>query len=245
MAHDSRQILAVLDACCETFTFPMLDNGYVYLAATRLSIHWSRADWGVVIEVFGYSPRSGSPDVHVHSFASRLHGRKTKEQFITEEAHTRYVSLNRNNESQFFFPCDGSFQDPDDDELLDALATDVVLRGQPLRLPPITSYADLGISLVDPPRVHVFELCRYLAATHRDLVLATPAERTIHIRPDMRQLLVLDEWNHPDLLSGERPSTSSTFQQLAHALSVGDASAYHPAAPPNTHWRFWPDGGSL
>jgi len=245
MSHDPRSILAVLDACCETFTFPMLDNGYVYLAATRLSIHWSPADWGVVIEVFGYSPRSGSPDVHVYTFASRLHGRKTKQEFVTEEAHSRYIALNPHNESQFFFPCDGSFQDPDDDETLDALATDVVLRVQPAPLPPVARYADFGISLVDPPRVQVFELCRYLAASHRDLVLATYAERTVNIRPEMQQLLVLDEWNHPDLLGGERPSTSSTFQQLAHALSVGDASAYHAVAPPNTHWRFWPDGGSL
>jgi len=245
MSHDPRRILAVLDACCETFTFPMLDNGYVYLAATRLSLHCSPADWALAIEVFGYSPRSGSPDVHVYTFASRLHGRKAKEQFITEEAHSRYISLNPHNESQFYFPCDGSFQDPDDDELLDALATHVVVRGTSIPLPAAFSYAAAGIPLEDPPRVRVFELCRYLAATHRDLVLATPSERTVNIWPGMQQLLVLDEWHHPNLLAGERPSTSATFQHLAAALSVGDAAAYQPGEPPNTHWRFWPDGGSL
>ena len=31
-------MLEVLDACARVFTFPMLDNGYVYLAATRLSV---------------------------------------------------------------------------------------------------------------------------------------------------------------------------------------------------------------
>lgn len=245
MRHDPDHILAVLDSCCETFTFPMLDNGYVYLAATRLSLHHSAMDWALVIEVFGYSPRSGSPDVSVHTFASRLHGRQSQQQFISEDAYSRYLALNPHNESQFFFPCDGSFQEPDDNEMVHEQATHVILRGQYIPLPPPSTYAALGIGLRDAPRVRVFELCRFLAASHRDLVLATPAERTINILPSMRQFLCLDEWHHPDLLAGERPSTSSTFRQLAEALSLGDASVYQAGAPPNTHWRFWPDGGSL
>lgn len=49
------EILEPLDA----YAFPMLDNGYVYLAATRLSLFRSSTDWAVAVEVFGYSPRAG------------------------------------------------------------------------------------------------------------------------------------------------------------------------------------------
>ena len=38
------KILGVLDACSDAATFPMLDNGYVYLAATRLSAYRSSGD---------------------------------------------------------------------------------------------------------------------------------------------------------------------------------------------------------
>ncbi len=38
MEWRSDQILDILDAGCEAFTFPVLDNGYVYLAATRMSL---------------------------------------------------------------------------------------------------------------------------------------------------------------------------------------------------------------
>lgn len=245
MSQDPDHILAVLDACCETFAFPMLDNGYVYLAATRLSLYRSATDWALVIEVFGYSPRSGSPDIHVHTFASRIHRRKTQQQFISEEAHSRYLTLNPHNESQFFYPCDGSFQNPDDDELVNAQATHVTVRGRSIPLPALATYSHIGITLEDAPQVRVFELCRYLASSHRELVLATPSEQTVNVWPNMRQLLCLDEWHHPDLLADERPSTSSTFQQFAAALSTGDVSVYQPDVPPNTHWRFWPDGGSL
>ena len=55
----------------------MLDNGYVYLAATRLSLHRSAADWALVFEIFGHSPRGLTPDLSIWSFGSRLVGRKT------------------------------------------------------------------------------------------------------------------------------------------------------------------------
>jgi hypothetical protein len=48
MRWKSEDILSILDQCSADFTFPMLDNGYVYLAATRLSLHRSDADWGLV-----------------------------------------------------------------------------------------------------------------------------------------------------------------------------------------------------
>jgi len=53
MFHSPQLILAILDRCCDRNTFPMLDNGYVYLAATRLSLFRSPDDWAIAIEVFG------------------------------------------------------------------------------------------------------------------------------------------------------------------------------------------------
>lgn len=72
MTAKASDILQMLDICCDAFSFPMLDNGYVYLAATRLSLHRSDEDWAMVIEVFGFSPRAGLPDTFIHTFASRL-----------------------------------------------------------------------------------------------------------------------------------------------------------------------------
>src|SRR5690349_24690426 len=65
MPIEPDRILSILDRCCDAFTFPMLDNGYVYLAATRLSLFRAAPDWAMVIEVFGFSPRSGLPDTHI------------------------------------------------------------------------------------------------------------------------------------------------------------------------------------
>ncbi len=240
------RILRILDDAAAEFTFPMLDNGYVYLGATRLSLHRSESDWAVVIEVFGFSPRTGLPDVGVSTFASRIHGRKTASDFVNERAFQNYLKQHAHDEATFFFPVDeGDWQRLDDVEAVDTAATNVVVRGTAMRLPDRNEFALHGIELTDPPGVQVFELCRYLAAVARDEVLATASERRANVLPEMTEILVLDEWNHPDLVNEERPSGSETFRQLATVLATGDVSAYRPTLAPNTHWVNWPDGGTL
>jgi hypothetical protein len=113
-------------------------------------------------------------------------------------------------------------------------------------IPSIEEYAKRAIALENPPRVWVFELCRYVAEVERDSVLATPQERRISVRPEMAQILQLEEWCHPDVVEDEnRPSGSETFQQLAEGLVTGNVALYKPSQSPDTHWRNWPDGGTL
>jgi hypothetical protein len=104
MHWKSEDILSILEQCSADFTFPMLDNGYVYLAATRLSLHRSDADWGVVIEVFGYSPRAGLPDTHIYTFASTLFRRDSPEKYRSRQAYDNYLANNPHNESRFIYP---------------------------------------------------------------------------------------------------------------------------------------------
>jgi hypothetical protein len=240
---DSDEILSVLD---DSFNFPMLDNGYVYLAATRLELYRSVTNWAMVVEVFGFSPRTELPDTCIHTFARRLHDRNPPENYVSREAYEYYLSNNSHNESRFFFPIDaGSWQDSENGEFVDEDATEIVLRGQALTLPNRDEYDRHVVALEQPSRIQVFELCRFLADIAREQVLATRQERRVSVMPDMSQVLQLEEWHHPDLGNGERPSRSETFQQLAQVLATGDAKLYHPSRPPNTHWSNWPEGGRL
>jgi hypothetical protein len=238
------EILATLDAGCDAFVFPMLDNGYVYLAATRLSLFRSSTDWAMVIEVFGFSPRAGLPDLAVVTFASKLHDRDPASNYVNEDAYRNYLHHHPHDDSRFFQPVeDGPWIDGE--EVADDPGLDMVLRGSRFVVPSRRDYARLEIELQDNERVHVFELCRYLAATQRGQVLATPTEQRVSVMPDMQHLLQLDQWHHPDLIDDDRPSNHESFRQLAAVLSTGDASIYRPTQPPNTHWRNWPHGGTL
>jgi hypothetical protein len=48
-----------------------------------------------------------------------------------------------------------------------------------------------------------------------------------------------DQWQD------NRPSGYETWQLIAKVISTGDPAAYRPTLIPNTHWKFWPDSGSL
>ena len=246
MTWNACDILAILDRCSDACTFPMLDNGYIYLAATRLALFRSTLDWAFVIEVFGFSPRDGLPDTCIQTFASRLHDRDRPGNYITQHAYETYLSNNPHNESRSVFPiAPGGWQDSESGELVSPSAVSVTVREERIPLPSAAEFDKCGIALEEPPRIQVFELCRLLADRARDEVLATPNERRVSILPEMEEILLLDCWHHPNLVEDERPSQSETFLQLADVLVTGDVSQYRPTMEPNTHWRNWPEGGRL
>ncbi|MBL8798692.1 MAG: hypothetical protein JNM56_32660, partial [Planctomycetia bacterium] len=47
------------------------------------------------------------------------------------------------------------------------------------------------------------------------------------------------------LAKGVLPSASNTFRMLSRMLVGGDPAFYKPTEAPNTHWKFWPNGGTL
>ncbi|MEM7164677.1 MAG: hypothetical protein AAF581_04395 [Planctomycetota bacterium] len=227
MKWSEDEILALLDACCDEYTFPMLDNGYLYLAATRLAAYRSVDDWALTIEVFGFSPRAGTPDTFVHTFGSRL----------VESSNSRRHAV---------FPLDGDWQDPEDSEIVRADAKHILLRDSEVPVPTRAEYAEYGIDCESSDEIRVFECCRALAAMHREQVLATPGERRRMVPAGLQQILQLEEWHHPDVVDDEqRPSGNEAFQQLARLLVSGESSCYQPTKTPNTHWMHWPEGGTL
>lgn len=240
-------ILQILDKCCDVFTFPMLDNGYVYLAATRLSLYRSATDWALVIEVFGFSPRAGLPDTSIQTYSSRLHNRDSVGKYVNKQAYENYLAHNPHNEYRSVYPIEeGDWQDSEYGEIVSKTGTEIVVRGRRIKLPSLSDFELQGVSIKKPHEIHVFELCRYLAGVARNEVLATPTEQRVSVRPEMEKFLQLEEWHHPNVVdNSERPSGSQTFQQLAKVLETGDLRHYAPRIAPNTHWRYWPEGGSL
>lgn len=235
MSWTADSILGVWDGCCRKFSFPSLGNGQIQQAASRLFLFRSENDWAMTIEVFGFSPRSGEPEIQVFSSGSRLINRPGQEDFFNDHAWEQHRASHPHDESRFVFPIEsGSWQDG---EQVAAGAGEVVVRGNYTNLPSRNDYEEAGIPLADPDRIQVYELCRYLAATQRERVLCTPEELVVNLPSELKLVLKLDEWHHPVLSNGETAGSTETFRQLAAVLATGDLSVYHPQEPPNTHWK--------
>ncbi len=241
-SRGGERVLTVLDACAGDFTFPMLDNGYVYPAAARLSVHSNGADWAIVVETFGFSPRAGQPDLAVATFTSKVPHPKTRADYVDESAYLNYLKQHEHDAVEYFWPLDVG--DSFDDENATPGAT-VRLRDQVVAVPNVEDCLAMGITTERADRLAVFELSRYFAETRRDDVLAVGAERTTQVLPGLAQILLLDDWHHPDLVLGELPSATQTFRQIAQAAASGDPTCYDAREVPNTHWSNWPEGGSL
>ena len=214
-AFTRRDILAQLDAHCGTFTFPMLDNGYVYLVDTRLTAFRDDRRWALVIETLGYSPRAGQLDNTVHRYGNCIDGKTGT------------------HNSDFLCAIAGDIEDPDNGEHLLPGLDAISIRGVTIAVP----RRDEPWPLAD--------FFRTLVPAHRDLLLADRGELMMRLPPDLPQILRLEEWHHPNVVAEELPSASPTFQMIAEVMVSGDPRKYAPKMAANTHWSHWPDGGSL
>jgi hypothetical protein len=228
------EILGQLDDCALKFDFPMLDNGYIYPADVRLHAYADQTRWAIIIEALGYSWRGGDHG-GIHnclSYYGNCLGRNpgsANEDFLT-------VTADGPGEGTFEHEVNWYLREPKGqiyirDQLVDFDCTREVLE-------------ERGLALMDT-QASGTELLRSLLPKYRDLFLANENELRRQIPADLPCILILNEWNHPDLASDELPSANETFQLIASVLCRGDASVYEPTFPTNTHWSNWPEGGTM
>ncbi len=231
----SQEILKQLDKCTKDFEFPMLDNGYVYLADTRMSVYVSQRNWAIIIEVLGYNPRAWKTDGFdncLYCFGNFL------------------ACKNGIENSNFLFPISDGVSAPlfaeNEPAIISPLARDVKIRENffPIKND-LNAYAKNGIILESHQSIRAFEFLRLLAVTHRDLLLATEVELRARLTGDIPLMLQVNEWCHPDIVHNEKPSENETFILIAEMIDKLDTSIYYPSKLANTHWSNWKDGGTL
>lgn len=226
-----------LDECARQYMFPMLDNGYVYLADVRLHAYRDDKRWAIIIEQLGFHPRPGG------------HGGMVNCLYRYGNCLNRSPGLA--DEDLIVVTSDGkdgpTFADEAGQLVRPGLHT-IRIRNTDftVNLSP-TMLQTAGVVPQDPDQLQAFELLRVLIPKYRDFLLATEDELRSRVPPDLDEILVLDEWNHPDLAKGELPSSSPTFRMITKVLVAGDPAYYQPGpqCPPNTHWKNWPGGGKL
>jgi hypothetical protein len=231
--YTSSDILNQLDQCAEDFTFPMLDNGYVYPAGTQLSAYRDTEHWVLIIEIIGFNPRAGGHNGisnAVHIFGNSLN-----------------FPVGLQNENFIYFSEDDTIPtfDDEDDSLINHNCKSFLLRNEVTEvIHNETSYKTAGIDL-NAEGIQVYEFLRLLDVLYHKKLVATDEEISTKIPYNLPKILTLQDWNHPDLVNGEMPSNCETFIQIAKLLETGEAKSYSPTKAPNTHWGNWPEGGTL
>jgi hypothetical protein len=224
-------ILRELDACAQVLSFPMLDNGYIYLGDTRFSAYANEFRWAILFEVLGFHYKEGIPTgISTNLF---LCGNGIpREAYAVGTVGGLTIDLTPEQHEEYWYAIP-STQDA------------VTIRGQSVLVPRDPAiYAAKGIVLDDSLVLHGQDLMRVLLPEHREAMLATEEERRRVIPPKLPLFAQLNEWHHPRVIR-ELPSECSTFQNLAAAMVAMEPNMFRLTEEPNTHWRNWPEGGTL
>jgi len=232
--YTQSQILSQLDACATDYTFPMLDNGYVYLADVRLGAYRTERYWALIIEVLGSNFRASGVFDYIDRFGNCFLQRP-----IPPDEDMLPVINDASNYT--IFPDEDHWDIHQEKGLLRVRSESVPYDVTPAKL----LEQGIGEQTWDSGVVTVTELVRSLVPEHHALLLATEEELNRLLPPDLTLILRLDEWHHPDLVEGELPSENEAFQMIADVLVSGDPACYKPTLPPNTHWSNWLESGTL
>jgi len=203
-------ILEALDALAKSFEFPGFNNMNYDTADARLHCYRDGDRWALVVEELVDWPAADGLMTLAFAMGD-----------IADEAlHTR-SSIETVLED---------LEDPD------SVPETIVLRGASVAVDRDALAAACEEHEIEP----TLALLLQLMASHRDALFYTEAELDERVAKGLKKVMKLDEWAHPDVYGGPKPSASEAFQQLAEVLASGDVGKYAPTeAPNNRDWKTW------
>lgn len=198
------EILNTLDNSNDGFYCSFVDLGHVYsyLIDTRLNVFRGDNDrWAIVIERLGYNPRAGAIILDINYYGNCL----TNLEFCNDRP-TNCHSIQPIDSDNFNETIEGEILKPD--------AKYWLVRGQQLALSHHKQdYIDAGIELkeYEPNEISAEEVGRLVVSQNRDLFRATDIELYKSIPPDLKKILVLDEWFHKDFQLQISPTMTDEY----------------------------------
>jgi hypothetical protein len=244
----SADILKTLDGHAAEFEFPGFNNMNYETADSRLHCYRDGERWALVVEELVDWP--GADGLMTLVFAmgdirgealrtltpiDPIDGDEDDDDDDDEDDEDEDEDEDDEDEDEDDEDEDEDDEDDEDDEEL-VVPDQVVVRGKKIAIDRERVEATVETDEVEPG----FAVLVHLIESHRDALFCTPAELEESVAPGLVRILTLDEWSHPDVYGGPKPSESETFRQLAEVLATGDTKRWAPTEPPNNRdWKAW------
>ena len=190
--------------------FAELGNAYSYLIDVRLNVFRDDTSrWAIAIERLGFDPRSGAVNLDIYYFGNCL--------INLDICNSRTTNIHRIN------PIDSeNFNATTDGEAIRPEATFWLVRGQPVMLShDKKDYLNCGIDLAEhaPQEIRIEEATRLAIIQNQELFRATDSELYKSIPPELKKVMVLDEWYHKDYTLQFIPTLTDEHLRQAFELN--------------------------
>jgi hypothetical protein len=255
--------------------FVQLGHPYSFLIDSRLNVFRGEDDkWAIVVERLGYNPRGGAIQLEVYYYGnclSNLYHQPIPDcgyNIFSPIDSNNFLSTttedeNINPDARFWLV--RGTEVPLSHNRQDYLEAGIEL----------TESEPFEVRIEEAARLSKIKYHQLFRATDSELYQAIPAAmRKILVldewfHKDYVQLPVFEvdesyiesmglaayenmktnmnqyrEYNENEAIENS-PSSYETWQQIAKVIVSGDISLYEPTLAQNTHWKHWPDSGSL
>lgn len=229
MRIDTASTLERLNKHAFEFNFPVLDNAYVDLACTKMSVFCDQSKWILAFEVVGFTNNNGEFENYLYAYGNCL----AKEGLILADVVMSEV------------PASPLIDPPTQAWVADWSDWRVVVRNELYHFRPSKTDYDLcGIPVEDedgPGSLPEVAVLRYYLATEGSSTLFMTRDELLgHLEgcSDMELLLETLEWEHPNVAAGGRPSDSASIRSVVEAVQECSPWLF-TAGQVNTHWKDW------
>lgn len=223
-----------------------LENGYCYLAGSKIHVYGDSNNWAVVFEQNGYHTRQGTVnldliyignciDYIIEEYPDRNYISNQHTITLIESSELNRIQNKNGNEMENF-------------ELIDFETKQIKIRNKTLAFNNNhEDYKKLGISIRDydnPNNLIGFEdIVRYIQETEPNILKAEEFEIRKHIPKNLEKIMTLNDFHYASSFEDNlSPSKQETYQMIAKVICKLDANEWKPTKKANNNWRNWESG---
>lgn len=259
----------------DNWQFITLNHPYIYTIDSRINVFRNGTDhWAIAAEVLGYVPRGEALQLQILYFGNSLinldlyQGKPINEYIIFPcdfEAAPCTDGGEYLNPNTYYWPVRGGHIEVSHNP------QDYLKAGIKLQQPGLIGVEEVARLLIakhsDLFRATDKELYKSIPDSlkkilvidqwyHREFELSpTPFDNPDFLKrfdledPYIQQMIKSEKeknekWNRKQW-NKNRPGSYETWQQIAEVIATGDVCLYKPTRKPNSHWRNWPESGSM
>jgi hypothetical protein len=205
-AMTKQDILALLDKDFDNLTFPRFDDPNYFNGDQQLTLFKNEKSWALLIEMLVFDKQSNSLEgiVNRSYICTPTGSNKNQDQFNFARSINE-VELFVSENSSFYY--------------LNENAKQFRIRNRTIDIIDDPShYAAKQINLEKTDKILPYEFMRGLLPEYSHLFWLTEEEVSKKIPADLYPILILENWQHPDVSKLEKPSELNSFQELISKL---------------------------